>query len=93
MFAMRGISNTQIIFKTCLGVEETESKFAPTYCAAKRSKFWPPPPIDRWKISDGRARIHDQTNNALNWFVIKQTIVNKQTKIAELVGINVIISS
>jgi len=36
--------------------------------------------------------MHDQTNNALILMAIKQTIVNKQTKIAELARINMIIS-
>jgi hypothetical protein len=41
-FAVRGISNTQIISKARFAFEEFHTKFAQGYCEPASDEFWPP---------------------------------------------------
>jgi len=61
-FAVRGISNTQIIFKMCLRVEDFLTEFAQGYCERASDEFWPPAPDQIGKCKDGRIVRCDQQN-------------------------------
>jgi hypothetical protein len=61
-------------YKARLGAEDFLTEFAQGYCAAKRSNFWPPAPIDLRKSRMVALAQCDQQN-------IKQ----QSDKVAELV--------
>jgi len=57
----RGISNTQIIFKACLEVEEIGDEFARGYASERGDEFWGTP-VEEGQIAK-LAESHDQINN------------------------------